>query len=137
MVRVEVAYQGGLRCRAVHGPSGRELFTDAPADNCGRGENFSPTDLVATALGACMATLMGIVAERDGLSLEGLEISVDKEMVSDPERRIGRLTVEVSLPAGLTGAQRRKLEAAARACPVRQSLSERVEIPVTFRSPGA
>jgi len=136
MVRIGVRYEGGLRCRAIHGPSGRELFTDAPVDNHGRGESFSPTDLVATALAACMATIMGIVAQRDGLSLEGLEISVEKEMVTDPDRRIGRLTVEVSFPGGLTEAQRRKLEAAARACPVRQSLSERVEIPVTFRHPG-
>jgi putative redox protein len=65
MVRVDVTYRGGLRCEAMHGPSGEKLITDAPVDNHGKGESFSPTDLVATGLGTCFATIMGIVAERE------------------------------------------------------------------------
>ena len=61
MVKVSIRYEGGLRCAATHGPSGQNVFTDAPVDNHGRGESFSPTDLVATALGGCMATIMGMM----------------------------------------------------------------------------
>ena len=135
MVRIDITYGGSLRCRATHAPSGSVLETDAPVDNCGRGERFSPTDLVATALGACLSTIMGIVAERDGIALEGLGVAVEKEMVSDPVRRIGRLGVRVAMPPGLTGAQRRKLEAAARTCPVAQSLGEAVRVELAFAYP--
>lgn len=135
MVRIDIAFEGSLRCRATHGPSGSVLETDAPVDNCGRGERFSPTDLVATALGACLATLMGIVAERDGIALRGLGVTVEKEMVADPDRRIGRLGATVQMPGGLAPAQRRKLEAAARACPVAKSLGERVRVEMAFLYP--
>lgn len=132
MVDIRVDYAGGLRCKATHGPSGDTLITDAPVDNHGRGEAFSPTDLVATALGCCMATVMGIVAERDGIDLSGLEVRVRKHMVADPERRIGRLEAELRMPGALTDAQRRKLEATARTCPVRQSLRPEVDISLSF-----
>ena len=137
MVTIELSYQGSLRCEAVHGPSGSKLITDAPVDNHGKGAAFSPTDLVATALGTCLATMMGIVAERDGISLEGLRVRVQKEMVADPHRRIGRLEVEVRMPAGLSPGQRGKLEAAARLCPVRQSLSPAVQTPLAFLYPDS
>lgn len=135
MVAIEIRYVGGLRCEAVHGPSGTALETDAPADNHGKGERFSPTDLVATALGACMATVMGIVAEREGLSLEGMAVSVEKEMVAEPVRRIGRLRVRIAMPAGLAATQRKKLELAAHTCPVKQSLSPEVRVDLTFTYP--
>lgn len=132
MVEMNVEYLGGLRCRAVHGPSRVELVVDAPVDNRGRGESFSPTDLVATALGACMLTLMGIAAERDRLDLTGSRVHLEKHMVADPRRRIGKLVARLSLPARLTPAQRRKLEAAARACPVARSLGNDVEVAAEF-----
>ncbi len=132
MVEIQVAYAGGLRCKATHGPSGATLVTDAPLDNHGRGEAFSPTDLVATALGCCMATVMGILAERDGIALVGLRVAVRKHMVADPGRRIGRLEVEIHLPGGLTDPQRRRLEATARTCPVKQSLRPEVDISLVF-----
>ena len=135
MVRIELRYEGNLRCEAAHGPSGAKLVTDAPVDNHGQGQAFSPTDLVAAALGACVTTMMGIVAERDGISLDGLRVQVEKEMVADPHRRIGRLAVEVRMPEGLSPGQRKKLEATARLCPVRQSLSPAVETPLTFIYP--
>lgn len=132
MVEVRIAYEGGLRCRAIHGPSGETLTTDAPLDNQGRGEYFSPTDLVATALGACMATVMGIVAERDGMDLSGLSVRVEKGMVADPERRIGTLDITLTMPQGLDASQRKKLEHTARHCPVKESLRPEVDISLSF-----
>src|SRR5512146_333687 len=93
MVQVDVSYEGSLRCVARHGPSGATLTTDAPVDNMGRGAAFSPTDLVATALGTCMLTIMGIVAQRHNIDISGATVSVTKEMAALPVRRIGRLTV--------------------------------------------
>lgn len=128
MVRIEIRYEGDLRCRATHGPSGAELSTDAPADNHGRGESFSPTDLVATALGSCMLTILGIVARERGWSLEGASATVDKHMAADPRRRIGRLDVRLRLPPDLDERAWRTLEQAARTCPVAESLSDRLEV---------
>jgi uncharacterized OsmC-like protein len=126
MIEVEVAYQGQLRCNAVHGPSSCELVTDAPTDNQGRGESFSPTDLVATALGSCALTIMGIVADRHGWDLSGVSLLVEKHMVADPLRRIGKLVVRVQGAGSFDAQQRQALEKAAFSCPVNQSLGERV-----------
>ena len=101
MTVIDSVYQGELRCKASHGPSGTELATDAPTDNQGKGERFSPTDLVATALSTCILTIMGIVAERHGWDLKGTEARVEKTMSSEAPRRIAQLTVWVSLPAHL------------------------------------
>jgi putative redox protein len=132
MVEITVVYEGELRCRARHGPSGNELWTDAPVDNNGRGESFSPTDLVATALGTCMLTVMGIVAQRHGWDLRGTTARVEKRMVSDPRRRIGSLVVLVRGPAHLDQRARTALETAALSCPVHSSLGSDIEKPVTF-----
>ena len=135
MVRIDVAYQGGLRCEAAHGPSGQTLITDAPADNHGKGESFSPTDLVATALGTCIATIMGIVAEREKIDLADLRITVQKEMSAEPPRRIARLITRIEMPEGLTEQQRAKLEKTAHTCPVHQTLQGKVDMPVEFVYP--
>jgi putative redox protein len=135
MVRIDVTYQGGLRCQAVHGPSGTKLVTDAPVDNHGKGESFSPTDLVATALGTCIPTIMGIVAEREKIDLTSLRITVQKEMSADPPRRIARLVTRIVMPKGLTEQQRAKLEKAAHTCPVHQTLQGKVDMPVEFVYP--
>ena len=132
MVRMSVEYQGQLRCAAVHGPSGSRLETDAPVDNHGRGETFSPTDLVATALAACMATTMGIVAERHQVDLKGMRLEVTKEMATETPRRIARLPVDVHMPIPRSADPGGRLEKAARACPVHHSLHPEVEVPVTF-----
>ena len=132
MVEISIDYEGQLRCSAVHGPSKTQLHTDAPVDNCGRGESFSPTDLVATALGTCVATIMGIVAERNELDLSGMRIHVTKKMVADPVRRIGRLAVTVSGPSSISEKDRRRLESAARHCPVHKSLHPDVDAPIVF-----
>jgi putative redox protein len=132
MVEIRIRYEGGLRTRAVHGPSAAALQTDAPLDNHGKGESFSPTDLVATALGSCMLTVMGIVAERHGWRIEGSEVRVEKSMVNEPVRRIGRLTVELRIAGEHDRRARETLERAALTCPVHQSLLPAIEIPVTF-----
>ena len=115
-------YEGQLRCQSSHGPSGTQLETDAPTDNQGKGERFSPTDLVATSLSTCMLTIMGIVAERHGWDLKGCEARVEKTMTSEAPRRIAQLTVWVSLPAHLDTQQRALLQRAAEQCPVKLSL---------------
>ncbi len=135
MVQINVTYQGELRCEAVHGPSGTRLVTDAPVDNQGKGESFSPTDLVATGLGACIATVMGIVARRDQIDLTALRITVEKEMSATPPRRIAKLDTQIFMPAGLTDQQKAKLEKAAHTCPVHQTLHGNVEIPIKFVYP--
>jgi putative redox protein len=122
MTLIDSTYEGQLRCQSSHGPSGTLLETDAPTDNQGKGERFSPTDLVATALSTCMLTIMGIVAERHGWSLEGCSARVEKTMSSEAPRRIAQLTVWVQLPAGLEAQQRSLLQLAAETCPVKVSL---------------
>jgi putative redox protein len=133
-VEIDIIYQGGLHCAATHGPSKQTLDTDAPVDNGGKGAAFSPTDLVAAALGTCMATIIGLVAQRNHLNVEGLKVQVVKEMATDPVRRIGALTTRLVFPNGktLSPADRAKLEAAAKACPVKQSLHPDVRLPVEF-----
>jgi len=132
MVEINVTYNGQLRTTAVHGPSQNSLITDAPKDNMGKGEAFSPTDLVATALATCILTTMGIVAQRNNLDMSGATARVTKEMVSTPIRRIGRLAVTVHMPRKLSDDDQRRLENAAHTCPVHRSLHPDVEAPITF-----
>lgn len=136
-VEVNIRYEGDLHCRAVHGPSGMELITDAPVDNGGRGGAFSPTDLVATALGSCMLTIMGLFAKNNNLDIEGTNVRVVKDMVADPVRRIGSLAVTVTVPGGikLSDAEKQKLQKAADTCPVKKSLHPDVQISVAFEFP--
>ena len=128
MVEMTLVYEGGLHSLATHGPSGAQVATDAPVDNQGRGEAFSPTDLLATALASCMLTTMGIVAQREGWVMDGARARVEKHMVVEPKRRIGRLVVELSMPAGLPTQSRGRLESTARGCPVALSVHEGVDI---------
>lgn len=132
MVEISVEYQGELHCEAIHGPSGRRLTTDAPVDNQGRGESFSPTDLVATALGTCVATIMGIYAQRHELDLTGMKVRVEKHMSTDQPRRIMRLPVTIHVPQALSDRHRQAIETAAGHCPVHQSLRADIDAPLTF-----
>jgi putative redox protein len=136
-VEITITYEGGLHCTAIHGPSKQTLTTDAPLDNGGKGAAFSPTDLVATALGTCIATVMGLVAQRNNLSIEGLQIQVLKEMTADPVRRIGALKTRLVFPKGklLSDTDRAKLRAAAMACPAKQSLHPDIKTPIEFVYP--
>ena len=132
MVKIGVEYQGGLHCKATHAPSGSELNTDAPKDNQGRGESFSPTDLVATALGTCMLTIMGILARTLQIDITGSTASVEKEMTATAPRRIHRLTVHIHVPHAIPAEDQEKFERAALTCPVHKSLHPDIEIPLRF-----
>src|SRR5213082_1034680 len=118
MVKVSVNYTGDLHCDAVHGPSKSKIATDAPTDNKGKGEAFSPTDLVATALGTCMTTTMGIKAQELGIDLRGMTVSVQKEMSKDAPRRIVGIPSEVHIPLLPDSPHRAVLEQTALNCPV-------------------
>ncbi|MFP5226280.1 MAG: OsmC family protein [Acidobacteriota bacterium] len=132
MVSIDFEYQGDLHCKALHGPSGTPLTTDAPKDNQGRGETFSPTDLVATALGSCMLTTMGIMARTLNVDLAGATATVGKEMTSTPSRMIHQLTVTIHVPHAVTPENQTRLERAALTCPVAKSLNPSVQIPTQF-----
>jgi putative redox protein len=127
-VKIEAVYEGDLHCNAVHGPSGDRLATDAPVDNQGKGERFSPTDLVATALATCILTTMGIAARNRGLDIRGARAEVSKEMSSVPRRHIGKLTAKLELPKHLERRAREIMEIAAGECPVAASLGPGTEI---------
>ncbi len=133
MVETTIEYEGDLECRAVHGPSGTVLMTDAPVDNMGKGRSFSPTDLVGTALGSCILTILGIVGQRNNIELKGTKVAVCKEMASEPVRRIGCLTVDVHVPCEVAEEDRRRLVRAVEVCPVKQSLHPDIDIRIRFR----
>jgi putative redox protein len=134
VVDIDVVYRGELRCQAVHRPSGTELVSDAPLDNQGRAESFSPTDLVATALGTCMLTIMGMRARRFGWNIEGTQVHVHKAMSTEGPRRIARLRTRLSVSnsAALDAEARRLLEDAANTCPVRLSIHPDIDVPIEF-----
>lgn len=136
MVEVQVTYRGDLHTTAVHGPSGAHLETDAPVDNCGKGEEFSPTDLVGTAMATCMLTIMGIYAEKKGIKIEGATAVVQKEMTPDLPRMIAKLSTVISVPLPENHPDCSGLEKAAMGCPVHRSLHPDVEKPVAFQWVG-
>ena len=135
-VQIDIVYQGQLRCEATHAPSKNHFVTDAPVDNMGKGESFSPTDLVATALGTCMITTMGIFAQRHDVNLSGATLTVRKHMVSAPSRRIGKLETEIHVPLPANHPYREALERAAMTCPVFLSLHPDVEKSVAWTWQG-
>lgn len=131
----EISYIGQLRTKATHLYSGNTIETDAPLDNHGLAQRFSPTDLVATALGSCMISLMGIVANRENWQLEGTEVKIRKIMGTDP-RRIVAIDAEISFPAGDYDAKKKAiLENTARTCPVAKSLHPDIEQRIIFNYP--
>ena len=130
----KVIYEGELRTQATHLQSGKTIYTDAPVDNQGKGNAFSPTDLVATSLASCMLTIMGIVARRDGILLEGAVAEVEKIMVKDP-RRIGEIKIKFIFKHTIEEKDRVKLERAARICPVSGSLHQDLKENIDFIYP--
>jgi len=128
MVEIKLSYEGELHCSAIHTPSGNTLVTDAPVDNNGRGQAFSPTDLVATALASCVATVMGIVAARKQIAVEGMTVVVRKFMSEDLPRRISRLELDIAMPLLASHPDRKVLERAARGCPVHHSIHPDIEV---------
>ena len=128
----KITYLGNLRTEAVHLKSGNTIITDAPPDNNGKGEAFSPTDLLATSLGSCMLTIMGIVAQRNNINIEGTTIEITKVMEANP-RRVGEIIVEFSMPANnYSDKEKQLLENAANTCPVAKNLSAELKQTVIF-----
>ncbi len=136
MVQIDIEYQGGLRCQAIHGPSRNRLCTDAPVDNMGKGESFSPTDLVATALGTCIMTILGILADRHQRDLCGSRVTVCKEMTEVGPRRIARLPVTLALAGAHPEEFQKRVERSILSCPVALSLHPEVRVPVEVRWEG-
>ena len=132
MVEIDVASEGQLHCTSTHAPSGASLATDAPLDNQGRGQAFSPTDLLATSLGTCMLTTMGIHAQKIGLDLAGSAALVVKEMTGPP-RRVGRLVARIDLPAGVPEKERPVLRKIAETCPVALSIHPELKVELEIR----
>ena len=128
MVEIKLTYEGDLHCSATHTPSGNTLVTDAPVDNNGRGQAFSPTDLVATALGSCVATVIGIVAKRKEIAVEGMAVTIRKFMSKGQPRRISRLELDLTVPLPGSHPDRKLLESAAHSCPVNQSIHPDIEV---------
>ena len=131
MVRTTLVYKDEKNCEITHEPSGTKIITDAPKDNGGRGETFSPTDLMGVALASCVVTTIAIVGEKQGINFVGSSASVEKVMTGAP-RRIQSLTLQVRLPASLTPEQRKQMEEIARTCPVHRSIHPDVQMPMTF-----
>jgi putative redox protein len=132
MVEMKAVYEGQLRCSVTHGPSGERIRTDAPKDNQGRGEAFSPTDLMAAALGSCMLTIMGIYAKRHELDIAGATADITKEMTATAPRRIAKLTVTLTFGKPVGQAHRQALENAGQTCPVYKSLHPDIEKVLKF-----
>ena len=131
MSKANIVYQNNLRTEAEHIASGEKIVTDAPVDNNGKGEAFSPTDLVATALGSCMITIMAISANKYDIDVTGTNASVKKIMGSDP-RRISEISIDINMNKNIEEKDRKRLERAALACPVHKSLHPDLEKKIRF-----
>jgi len=131
MATIETTYLGGLRTEATHIQSGTKIITDAPLDNQGKGEAFSPTDLLAASLGSCMLTIMGIKARASDIDIDGTTIAITKIMAADP-RRVGEIVINFKFPKAYTEKEQLLLERAALTCPVYYSLHEDLKKTVTF-----
>ncbi len=135
MVPQHFLFLGELRMEAVHAPSGVRLVTDAPVDNHGRGQSFSPTDLLVTALSTCAVTTAAIALQAHGVNVDGTKVYSEKHMSPDPPRRIARVVVRIDLPAGIPHDRRPLLETAARGCPVARSIHPDIRVDLTFAYP--
>jgi len=129
----KIIYKGNLRTEATHLKSGKTVITDAPVDNHGKGEAFSPTDIMSTSLGSCMLTIMGITAETHGINLGNIEVVVGKHMASNP-RRVSQIDINMIIEQkGLSEKEKKMIENAALTCPVAKSLSPEIIQNVTFK----
>ena len=128
MPTVSCQYRGELRCEATHHGSGAVLITDAPIDNAGKGEEFSPTDLLATSVATCMLTIMGITAKSRNWSIEGSTADVEKQMTQSGPRKVEKLRVHLKLPQQLSNEQRSLLQRVAEQCPVKRSLDPSIHL---------
>ena len=131
MPDISIKYEGNLRTTATHLKSGSIISTDAPIDNKGKGEKFSPTDLFATALGSCMLTIMGIMAQAHGLSIDGSYIEIDKRMGKNP-RRVSHIKIIINIHGEFSDKEKQLLINAAKHCPVSKSIHPDIKEEIEF-----
>jgi len=136
LATIETTYPGGLRTEAIHLHSGTKLVTDAPPDNQGRGESFSPTDLVATALGSCMLTVIGIATLTHDFSIDGATMAITKIMTKDPPRKIAEIVIDLTFPSDYPEKVKKIIEHTVKNCPVALSLHPDIKQTVTIHYPG-
>ena len=132
MVTIDILYKGNLHCQAIHGPSGREIETDAPVDNRGKGESFSPSDLLASATGICGMTIMGIVAMDEGINIKDSKVRVEKFMSSDLPRRVVQLNLIFDMVEGIPIDKRTVLETSVENSPVMRSIHPDINVNLGF-----
>jgi uncharacterized OsmC-like protein len=132
IVNINIEYLGDLHTEITHGPSGQKFLTDAPVDNQGKGEFISPTDMLGTAVGSCIATIMGIVARNNDIDIKGMRVNVQKEMANTPFRRISKLTLDIAFPKQLTEKEFAMLSNVPNTCPVTRSISKDVELVINY-----
>lgn len=132
MTKLNVEYLGDLRCQALHVESGSTIITDAPVDNQGKGEFFSPTDLCVVSLASCYLTLMGIQAKLLRIDIAGTKVRGDKLMAKEGPRRISQVNMDIYIPHNITPENQTRLENAAKKCPVHESLHPEVQVNATF-----
>ena len=132
MSKIKCSYLGDLKCEAEHLQSGNKIKSDAPLDHCGKGENFSPTDLLATSLGLCLLTIMAIKARSNGWELENISLDIEKIMTKNKERKIEQLIIDIDIPDDLPKEKLNFIKNASKDCPVTRNLSESLDIQVNW-----
>ena len=134
MSKITCSYLGDLKCEAKHPQSGKLIRTDAPTDHCGKGENFSPTDLLATSLGSCLLTIMSIKARSNGWELKNIYLDIEKIMTKNKERRIAQLKIDIYIPDDLSKDKIDFIKNASEDCPVTRNLSESLDIKINWHN---
>ena len=132
MSKIKCSYLGDLKCVSTHLQSGKNIITDAPLDHCGKGENFSPTDLLATSLGTCLLTIMAIKAKASGWELENISLNIEKIMTKNNERKIKELKIDIYIPEGFSNEKINFLKNASKDCPVTRNLSRSLELQINW-----
>ena len=132
MSKIKCSYLGDLKCEAEHIQSGNRVNTDAPLDHCGKGENFSPTDLLATSLGSCLLTIMAIKARSNGWELENIYLDIEKIMTKDKERKISQIKIDIYISENLSKEKISFLKRASKDCPVTRNLSNSLDLKINW-----
>ena len=134
MSKINCSYLGDLKCEAKHLQSGSRINTDAPLDHCGKGENFSPTDLLATSLGTCLLTIMAIKAKSNGWELENISLDIEKIMTKNQDRKIDKLIIDINIPEDLSKERFDFIKKASKDCPVTRNLSESLDLQIRWHA---
>ena len=134
MSKIKCSYLGDLKSEAKHLQSGNVIRTDAPIDHCGKGENFSPTDLLATSLGSCLLTIMAIKARKNGWELENIYLEIEKIMTTNKERKIAQLKIDIYIPEDLSKEKIDFIKNASKDCPVTRNLSNSLDLNINWHN---